>query len=212
MNIVRPLLIAALVLAQPAHATSFDCGKAHSPTEQLICNDPTLSKLDDALGQLYWKVRRRVSDSQSGGPGQRRAFLNDSDRKWAWREANCRDLKCLGTWYATRIEELKQLIQTGPVEPAKTATLLAPVAPVDSTASPAPASRHKGAVLAAARLETASLQCTATQPGIVMNAPCATVIKDQSSRWRSAPHSGDWFCGVAMLAPEQTDARADSEQ
>jgi uncharacterized protein len=70
----------------------------------VICNDPALSKLDNTLGQLYWKARRRV--------GNRRAFLTDSDSKWAWREANCRDAACLGTWYATRIEELQKLIDS----------------------------------------------------------------------------------------------------
>jgi uncharacterized protein len=43
----------------------------------VICNDPALSKLDNTLGQLYWKARRRV--------GNRRAFLTDSDSKWARR-------------------------------------------------------------------------------------------------------------------------------
>lgn len=98
MNLFRPLLIAGLLLAHPyANATSFDCQRGHSPTERMICGDSALSTLDDTLGQLYWKARRRVS--------QRRAFIDDSDSKWAWREANCRDATCLRTWYETRIDD-----------------------------------------------------------------------------------------------------------
>jgi uncharacterized protein len=103
MKIVRPLLIAALLIAHPsAQAASFDCSKGRSLAEKIICNDPALSRLDDTLGRLYWKARRTVSD--------RRGFIADSDSKWAWREANCRDAECLGTWYAARIGELEQVI------------------------------------------------------------------------------------------------------
>jgi uncharacterized protein len=66
----------------PAHANSFDCNRGRSLTERMICNDPALSKLDDTPGQLYWKAWRRVING--------RAFLTDSDSKWA-REANWRD-------------------------------------------------------------------------------------------------------------------------
>lgn len=84
MNLFRSLLIAGLLLAHPcANATSFDCQRGRSPTERMICGDPALSTLDDTLGQLYWKARRRVT--------ARRAFIDDSDSKWAWREANCRE-------------------------------------------------------------------------------------------------------------------------
>ncbi|HYS66023.1 MAG TPA: hypothetical protein VEN30_19720 [Paraburkholderia sp.] len=191
MQIFRPLLIAALTFTHlPAHATSFDCTKGRSLAEKIICNDPALSKLDDTLGQLYWKARRRVVN--------RRAFLNDSDSKWVWREANCRDADCLGTWYSTRIEELRRLIesmQTG-----------APVAPAE------PDTQRKPPMPAAQQTETAMLQCTAANPGIVVNEQCSTVLKEKGSQWQYKPHGGDWFCGVAMLAPTQTQVRADSEQ
>ncbi|WP_429302999.1 lysozyme inhibitor LprI family protein [Paraburkholderia sp. GAS199] len=192
MKMLRPLLIAALMFTHlPAHATSFDCTKGRSLTERMICNDPGLSKLDDTLGQLYWKARRRVVN--------RRAFLTDSDSKWAWREANCRDETCLGTWYASRIDELKRLIQamqTG--TPARTVDGTSAVTPADpdearKTPLPAPALQQ---------LETAMLQCTASNPGIELHDQCSTVIK-QKSQWEYKPHGGDWFCGLAMLDAPQ---------
>jgi uncharacterized protein len=183
MKLLRPLLIAALMLTHPlAHAASFDCNKGRSLTEKMICHDPALSKLDDTLGQLYWKARRRVAN--------RRAFLTDSDSKWTWREANCRDSACLGTWYATRIEELQQLIeslQAGTPQPF--ASPAEPAAPEQSTGM-------------------AMLQCTAANPGIVVNEQCPAVLTDSGSQWKHKPHDGGWFCGVATLAPTKLQADA----
>jgi len=192
MKIFRSLFVAALMLTHlPAHATSFDCHRGRSLTERMICNDPALSKLDDTLGQLYWKARRRVIN--------RRTFLIDSDNKWAWREANCRDAACLGTWYATRIEELQRLIesmQTGtPDEPDE------PDRPTE------PDTQRKATMPALQQTETAMLQCTAAHPGIVVNDPCSTVIKENNGRWKYQPHGGDWFCGLAMLSPVDGQAR-----
>lgn len=182
MKKLRPCLIATLMLVSlSAHATSFDCNKGRSPTERMICNDPALSTLDDTLGQLYWKARRRVVN--------RRAFLVDSDSKWAWREANCRDAACLSTWYATRIEELQRLnasLQAG-TEPALKSLAAAPM-----PLSPAP------------KTTTAMRQCTAANPGIVVNDQCSTVLNENGGRWKYKPHGGDWFCGVAMLEPTAT--------
>jgi uncharacterized protein len=193
MNRLRPLLIAVLMLAHPlAHAASFDCNRGRSPTEKMICSDPALSKLDDALGQLYWKARRRVTN--------RRAFLTDSDSKWAWREANCRDAACLGTWYATRIEELRKLVES-----------LQAVTPPAVTPSAPPAEPDTRRATLAAPVQaaaTATHQCTAADPGIVVNEQCSAVLKKNGSRWKYTPHDGDWFCGVATLAPAELQVDA----
>ncbi|RKE35169.1 hypothetical protein B0G76_1227 [Paraburkholderia sp. BL23I1N1] len=186
MKNFRPIFAAALMLTHlSAHATSFDCNRGRSLTERMICNDPALSKLDDTLGQLYWKARRRVIN--------RRAFLTDSDSKWAWREANCRDAACLGTWYATRIEELQRLIES-----MRTGTVERP----DGRAEPDP--QRKAVMPALQQTETAMLRCTPANPGIVMNDQCSTVLKENAGRWKYQPHGGDWFCGLAMLAPAET--------
>lgn len=190
MTLIRPLLIATLMLAHPlVHAASFDCNRGRSLTEKMICHDPALSKLDDTLGQLYWKARRRVAD--------RRAFLTDSDSKWAWREANCRDATCLGTWYATRIEELQALVESlraGTKPPSVTPA--EPDAPVRPLTAPMQSE------------SMALLQCTAANPGIVVNEQCSAVLKETGSQWKSRPHDGDWFCGVATLAPAEMRADA----
>ncbi|MGF6813981.1 uncharacterized protein OKW33_000787 [Paraburkholderia atlantica] len=183
MTLFRPLLIAGLLLAHPyANATSFDCQRGRSPAERMICGDSALSALDDTLGQLYWNARRRVA--------QRRAFIDDSDSKWAWREANCRDAGCLRTWYATRIDELQRLLASLPGGARH-------AAPVGGDAQ--------------AHSDPSPLQCTAAKPGLVVNEQCASVIGQSGRRWKYQPRDGDWFCGVATLeaadmAPPQAQA------
>lgn len=198
MKVFRPLLIAGLMLTHlAAHATSFDCNRGRSLTEKIICHDPALSKLDDTLGQLYWKARRRVIN--------RRAFLNDSDSKWAWREENCRDTSCLTTWYATRIDELQRLIETMQTgEPDAQ-----PVAP---TASVALGAQRKPSRAMALPIETALLQCTAANPGLVVHDQCSTVLKASGNQWKYQPRDGDWFCGVATLGQPSTQAQVDASQ
>lgn len=85
----------------PALAASFDCSKASSANEKIICGDTALSALDDKLGQAYHQARKRAAD--------KRAFIADSDKQWRWREQNCRDRACLTDWYHRRQTELQAL-------------------------------------------------------------------------------------------------------
>lgn len=47
------LVLMVTCAAATAHAASFDCKAARSPTEKAICADPALSQLDGALAQAY---------------------------------------------------------------------------------------------------------------------------------------------------------------
>ena len=77
---------------------SFDCSRARSTTERLICSDPQLAQLDRELGTLHARMR-----IDSANPA---AFRRRSDEEWRWRESNCRDKECLLDWYAERREQL----------------------------------------------------------------------------------------------------------
>jgi uncharacterized protein len=203
MKIFRPLLIAGLLLTHlAAHATSFDCNRGRSLTEKIICNDPALSKLDDTLGQLYWKARRRVIN--------RRAFLSDSDSKWTWREENCRDAACLGTWYATRIDQLQRLIES--MQTGEQPEVRQDVQPITTPPSPEPAIQRKTSLATAHPIETALLQCTAANPGLVVNDQCSTVLRQTGNQWKYQPRGGDWFCGVATLTQPSMQTQVDAAQ
>lgn len=91
-------LLAILLFAPLTHAVSFDCSKAKSPSEVLICSDPSLSKLDDELAELYRNAKANTADPAK--------FKLDSRSEWTWRERNCRDAKCLYQWYERRKQQL----------------------------------------------------------------------------------------------------------
>ena len=196
MKISRYILLAGLLLADTsAHATSFDCNKGHSVAERLICHNADLSKLDDKLGKLYWKARRATSN--------RRSFINDSDSKWAWREANCTDEVCLTVWYSGRIEELQRLLAD--TQPGDTPPPQPQIPRTGTTPPPQPQSPRAGttrALAAGAPLTEKNLvrQCTATDLGMTWHDQCATVLKQNTGWRRQAPDDG-WFCSMAMVEP-----------
>lgn len=81
----------ALNLSQGA---SFDCKKAKSTSEILICNDPELSNLDNELAQIYRQAKSTTADAT--------AFKQQTKAAWKLREDNCRDKECLINWYSER--------------------------------------------------------------------------------------------------------------
>lgn len=92
-------------------APSFDCGKARSVPEKLICSDAELAQLDRELGRVYARARQAAPD--------RAAFRRQQNQEWAWRESNCRDRDCLLRWYAQRRDQLMNDIEGRRQSPAK---------------------------------------------------------------------------------------------
>jgi uncharacterized protein len=93
------LFSAALGAALPAQAASFNCRKAHSYTEKLVCGDAELSALDDTLEAARKAALATTRD--------KRAFRKRVDEKWLEREKGCHDRACVLAWYETRIAELR---------------------------------------------------------------------------------------------------------
>ena len=54
----------ALCPVDKAQAASFDCGKAATKVEKMICGDEELSKLDDKLGKVYQDVMSKANDAE----------------------------------------------------------------------------------------------------------------------------------------------------
>lgn len=87
-----------LVVAGTAHSASFDCEKATSQVEKLICDNEGLSKLDESLNKAYLKALER--------PDIRKQMI-ESQRRWLKNERNaCQNAECLKKAYQTRIKEL----------------------------------------------------------------------------------------------------------
>jgi|GEM_PF-5203977 len=77
---------------------SFDCGKARSVPEKMICSDAELARLDRELGRLYSRAKDATSDPA--------AFRRRNNEEWRRRESACRDRECLLGWYAHRRGQL----------------------------------------------------------------------------------------------------------
>jgi uncharacterized protein len=97
---LRPLAVATLLalVAANAGAASFDCTKAASRIEKLICADAELSRLDSELGQLYDDARRAA--------GTDLATLKRAQRAWLKQREDCGDSDCVARAYRQRIAEL----------------------------------------------------------------------------------------------------------
>ncbi|MEK2604103.1 lysozyme inhibitor LprI family protein [Burkholderia arboris] len=87
--------------------TSFDCTKAKSIPEFLICHDPDLAASDRDLAATYQQAKDAVVDKS--------AFVDRTRKQWNFREKNCRDKECLTSWYAYQKRVLTKIAQTGDV-------------------------------------------------------------------------------------------------
>src|ERR1700733_4485653 len=91
-RIVRVICGTALLLGMPAGvgAASFNCAKASSSNELMICADPQLSLMDNDLATLYRAARAAASDPT--------AFKKETNDEWRKRE-RCVDRACLIACY-----------------------------------------------------------------------------------------------------------------
>ncbi len=80
-------------------AASFDCAKAGTKVERLICGDKQLSALDDELGSAY-REALRVRWSEK--------LLPDSQKAWLKERNGCSTAQCVRDAYQRRIRELDE--------------------------------------------------------------------------------------------------------
>jgi len=118
---LRGLSLAAALLALPlaASAASFDCAKAGTPIERMICSDPGVSAQDQDVADAYKAASAR-------DPGARQA-----QREWLAGVRNkCGTTACLSQAYAARLEALK-MDKAGPACAVTAAQLVGDWANVD---------------------------------------------------------------------------------
>lgn len=82
---------------------SFDCARARSSPERIICADPELSRRDRELGRLHARAKAAAPDPA--------AFNRQNDKQWRRRESSCRDRACLLAWYDHRREQLMETLE-----------------------------------------------------------------------------------------------------
>ena len=95
-------VVGATPVARTEIRPSFDCAKARSRSERLICADPQLAALDRDTGRLHARAKAAARNPA--------AFRRQNDAEWKQREAQCRDKACLLAWYAHRRAQLQQVV------------------------------------------------------------------------------------------------------
>lgn len=95
-EVVQP--VDSTAIDATAWAPSFDCAKASTGPERLICSNEELSAADVALAQAYRSARNASSD---------KAWLSEQQSTWrkTVRDA-CSDVQCMLSAYEQRITEL----------------------------------------------------------------------------------------------------------
>lgn len=95
---IAAAILCCLLLSAPAQAASFDCAKASSKVEKLICSDVEISRLDNDLSELYRKTSKENRQYQ--------AILVSEQRAWLKKRNRCANADCLRNHYMQRISEI----------------------------------------------------------------------------------------------------------
>jgi uncharacterized protein len=96
---MKILWVSAAIMAAAfeARAASFECAKASTAVEKLICSDAKLSVLDTRLAQAYRQALATPAVAQRVKPEQRR---------WLAERNKCTDVACLTAAYQKRLADL----------------------------------------------------------------------------------------------------------
>lgn len=98
--LIRTLIgLSALFLPAAAEAQAFDCRYARYADEVVICEEPRLSRLDERMSRLFYRLRAEVG----GG-----ALDAEQDAWLRSRRACGPDAACIDRSYRRRIGELRQ--------------------------------------------------------------------------------------------------------
>lgn len=97
MNCLKHLVAVVLLVGASAHSAGFDCKKAQSNAEKMICANAELSGLDDELAKA-WKQHLRDNKFQDQ--------FRDTQRRWIARRDECGDANCLKEVYLARLEQM----------------------------------------------------------------------------------------------------------
>lgn len=105
------ILLSWLMLGITAQAASFDCRKAQSAVETMVCTDGPLSRLDEELAVVYGEVLAITPDQ---------GLLKKQQREWLESRNRCKEIPCVEDSYRGRLAELNEAIDeanilTGPI-------------------------------------------------------------------------------------------------
>lgn len=97
MKRIAWIVLAWMSLLTTAHAASFDCARASTKTEKMICSDVELSRLDEDLNAVYKNALHNENQSVA---------LINSQKQWIRERNGCMNPFCIRSAYSSRISHL----------------------------------------------------------------------------------------------------------
>lgn len=94
------MLLSCLISIPSAQAVSFNCAKAQTKVEKLICGNEQASQLDKEMQSAYQEAQAHVADPVS---------LKSEQRQWLKMRDKCNDVACIIQAYHTRLANLKAM-------------------------------------------------------------------------------------------------------
>jgi uncharacterized protein YecT (DUF1311 family) len=92
-----------LVLGFTVQAASFDCAKAGTKVEHIICDTPEISKLDKELNSAYkTALQDKAKEKQ----------IRQEQKQWLKNRSNCTDADCVKLAYEKRLSTLQMAVVT----------------------------------------------------------------------------------------------------
>ncbi len=104
-SVKNPLVVSLLffsIFPFLAEATSFDCSKATTKIEKMICSEEDLSVQDSRLADLYKEVMGIVKDKE---------VLKKDQRGWLRERNACEAKACVEESYKKRIRQLEDIVR-----------------------------------------------------------------------------------------------------
>jgi uncharacterized protein len=220
-------LVAALLVASPlvGSAASFECSKASTRIEHLVCGSAIASGLDEWLDAVYSKILTFQPESA--------AELKRSQRKWLKEERNvCTDEPCVIARYRERLKALgvQGDLSVLPVEFAQPGLPLKPVAAASNSPQGDPAAPKAAAAATSTQLAqtkpapgavAATLEPVRTTPAKLVvlskgkadaNMLCTNagiLMAERAEFWQS-PNAGYHFAREQQLTPSKLKRLAES--
>ncbi|OQX05804.1 MAG: hypothetical protein BWK76_26985 [Desulfobulbaceae bacterium A2] len=99
-SMIGVLVLGCLVAGVPVHAASFDCTKATTEVEKLICGNEWASRKDEELARVYAEALAKSAEPEKLQAGQV-AWLEERNR--------CADIECISKITQYRIEQIHML-------------------------------------------------------------------------------------------------------
>ncbi len=101
LRLFVPLLAGFLIFGLPAFAQSFDCQKATTSVEKMICGDEKLSAKDEGIAYLF-NVDMEIPNRHITNK------IRDDQKQWLQERNQCTTAQCLLDSYADRNKKLQE--------------------------------------------------------------------------------------------------------